>query len=262
MTPRLPAARRLLAGLLLPLGLAACDPAAPEAPAGAPAEAPAAEAPAAPAADRVEVSAARVRAQPTGAPNSAAFVTLKNPGAAAALVGAEATLAGAPVAGAVELHTHSAGADGAMQMRQVDRIDLPAGGEVVLQPGGLHIMLIGLKAGLTEGATVDLTLLFDDGSRKALSVPVQPVDASMGAHAGHGGHGAAAGDDKACGCGEGCACDKAGGAAASGGEKACGCEGDCTCGMEGGHGAGHGEMKGAGHGMGHGDGEAGGHGHH
>jgi hypothetical protein len=236
MTPRSPAARRLLAGLLLPLGLAACDPAAPEAPAGAPAEAPAAEAPAAPAADRVEVSGARVRAQPTGAPNSAAFVTLKNPGAAAALVGAEATLGGAPVAGAVELHTHSAGADGAMQMRQVDRIDLPAGGEVVLQPGGLHIMLIGLKAGLTEGATVDLTLLFDDGSRKALSVPVQPVDASMGAHAGHG--------------------------AAADGEKACGCEGDCTCGMEGGHGAGHGEMKGAGHGMGHGDGEAGGHGHH
>jgi len=193
--------RLLSIGLLLSLGLAACDPAAPEAPAGAPAaEAPAAEAPATPAADRVEVSGARVRAQPTGAPNSAAFVTLKNPGAAAALVGAEATLAGAPVAGAVELHTHSAGADGAMQMRKVDRVDLPAGGEVVLQPGGLHIMLIGLKAGLTEGATVDLTLLFDDGSRKALSVPVQAVDAAMADHAGHGeGHG----DMKGAGHGEG-----------------------------------------------------------
>ena len=33
-----------------------------------------------------------------------------------------------------------------MRMRQVEAIDIPAGGEVVLEPGGLHMMFINIAA--------------------------------------------------------------------------------------------------------------------
>jgi copper(I)-binding protein len=36
-------------------------------------------------------------------------------------------------------------------MHPVDGVDLPAGDELELKPGGLHIMLIGLEAGIETG---------------------------------------------------------------------------------------------------------------
>jgi copper(I)-binding protein len=50
---------------------------------------------------------------------------------------------------------------GMMQMRQVDAIDVPAGGSVELKPGGYHIMLLELAEPLTEGTMVPLTLRFE-----------------------------------------------------------------------------------------------------
>ena len=94
-----------------------------------------------------------VRAVPPGQPNSAAFMGLVNgTGAPRALVGGRSD-----VAEVVELHTHTM-EDGMMKMRRVERIDLPAGETVTLDPGGLHVMLIGLKRGLKPGDQIDLTL--------------------------------------------------------------------------------------------------------
>jgi copper(I)-binding protein len=122
------------------------------------------------AATRVEVMAARARAMPPSAANSAAFMTLRNPGPAAALVAARAD-----VSEAVELHTH-AHVDGVMKMRRVSEIELPAGAEIALEPGGLHVMLIGLNDPLEAGERFDLTLVFDDGSEKAVEVEVRSVE--------------------------------------------------------------------------------------
>ena len=62
-----------------------------------------------------------------------------------------------------------------MRMRKIDKIELPAGGEVTLQPGGLHVMLLGLKQDLNEGERISVTLKFSDGSSKTIEAPVRMV---------------------------------------------------------------------------------------
>lgn len=59
-----------------------------------------------------------------------------------------------------------------MRMHQVEAIDIPAGGEVTVEPGGLHMMFINLAAPLTQGQDVAASLLFD----KAGEVPVTLLD--------------------------------------------------------------------------------------
>jgi len=123
-----------------------------------------------PAANGVEVRDAYARAVPPGQSNSAMFMQLTNDsGTDRALVGAES-----PVCKAAELHTHIH-QGGMMMMRRIDRIDLPAGKTVALQPGGLHVMLIGLKRLLVPGESVDLTLIFADGSRQLVKGPVRRI---------------------------------------------------------------------------------------
>ncbi|MES9856182.1 MAG: copper chaperone PCu(A)C [Sedimenticola sp.] len=126
------------------------------------------------AADRVEAGAPYARAVPPGQPNSASFMVLTNNSSMDhALVAAESS-----VSNVVELHTHI-NDNGMMRMRRVDKIDLPAGKMVMLQPGGLHIMMIGLKRQLKPEESIDLTLAFDDGSKKMLSVPVRKLQMRM-----------------------------------------------------------------------------------
>jgi hypothetical protein len=110
------------------------------------------------------------RAVPEVVPNSAAFMTLRNAGDADRKLVAGRTSA----AGTVELHTHI-NDEGVMRMRQVPEIAIPAGGETRLEPGGLHIMLIGLKQPLQPGDTLELELEFDDGSSESLNVPVRKI---------------------------------------------------------------------------------------
>ncbi len=65
-----------------------------------------------------------------------------------------------PVAQRLELHTMARKGD-VMQMRQVDAIDLPAGRKVEFQPGGLHVMFIGITQPLALGSKVPVTLKFE-----------------------------------------------------------------------------------------------------
>lgn len=85
----------------------------------------------------------------------------------------------------VELHTMSMEGN-VMRMREVADIPLPAGQTVKLEPGGLHLMLMGLKQPLKLGDTFALTLEFERGGRTEVKVWVQqPKDAPA---AGHGQH--------------------------------------------------------------------------
>lgn len=118
-------------------------------------------------ADGIQVVDPYVRAMPPGAKVTAAFMTLRNGGADTKLVKAESK-----AAKNVELHNHVDN-DGVMEMRQVPAIELKANTETALQPGGLHIMMIGPTAALKEGDTVSLTLRFADGSSKTVEAPVK-----------------------------------------------------------------------------------------
>ena len=65
-----------------------------------------------------------------------------------------------PLAERVELH-RSTMEDGIHRMEKVESITVPAGGAVELAPGGLHVMLIGLKFMLMAEETVPVTLTFE-----------------------------------------------------------------------------------------------------
>ncbi len=115
-----------------------------------------------------------VRAVPASQEQTAAYMTLRNTGPKTVTL----TQAASPAARAVELHTVME-EGGVKKMRPVAKIDVPAGGETQLKPGGLHIMLIGLKQPLAEGAKVALTLTFADGSRRELTAPVKAIGSTM-----------------------------------------------------------------------------------
>jgi periplasmic copper chaperone A len=82
-----------------------------------------------------------------------------------------------PVAQRAEIHEMVMKGD-VMQMRQLPKgLELPAGQPVLLAPGGLHGMLIGLPKALSPGQTVPVTFVIEGKDKKRqtleLQVPVQ-----------------------------------------------------------------------------------------
>lgn len=128
------------------------------------------------AADQVTLSDPYARAAAPGQRNGVVYLGLANGSDQAhALVGA-----GSDAAESVELHTHLM-EGGMMKMRRVERMEVPPGGTLSLEPGGLHLMLIGLKRQLEPGQEIGLTLVFEDGTQTRISVPVRKVEAQKGA---------------------------------------------------------------------------------
>lgn len=82
--------------------------------------------------------------------------------------------ASSEMAGRVELHTMKMEGD-VMRMRQVDAIEVPAGKNVDLAPGGLHLMFMDLKAPLKTGTSFPMTLRFEKAGEVQVSVKVQPT---------------------------------------------------------------------------------------
>jgi copper(I)-binding protein len=65
----------------------------------------------------------------------------------------------------VELHTHQM-TDGVARMMEIGVIDVPAGGTAVLEPGGLHVMFMGLGGeGFDAGDRFTATLVFENAGR-------------------------------------------------------------------------------------------------
>ncbi len=63
--------------------------------------------------------------------------------------------------------------DGTMVMVNApEGFPIPAGSDLVLAPGGLHLMLMGLKQKLKDGDTFTLTLSFANSGDVTLTVPV------------------------------------------------------------------------------------------
>ena len=136
---------------------------------------------AAPPAAAVTATQAWARATVAGQRAGGGYLTLNGGAAADKLVGASA-----PVAERVELHSMSMDGD-VMRMRQVEAIDVPAGQAVELKPGGLHLMLMGLKQPLQAGSRFPLTLRFERGAPVTLDVAVEAAGAAS-APAGLGQH--------------------------------------------------------------------------
>ena len=121
----------------------------------------------------MEIIHPAIPAPPAGAKSAAGYLEIVNAGGAAdRLLGVETAIAKQAM-----LHSTDHGADGVARMIHLDAIDIPAGGTVLLEPGGLHIMLMGLTGPLTEGDMIPATLVFERAGRVAIEFS---VDAPVG----------------------------------------------------------------------------------
>jgi periplasmic copper chaperone A len=119
----------------------------------------------------VEVQKAWARATPGGARTGAVYMTLTAKGGSDRLVGVAS-----PVAGEAQLHEMSM-EGGVMRMRPLPAIELKAGVATVLKPGGMHVMLIGLKHPLARGDSFPLTLRFEKAGEQTVEVHVEKIGA-------------------------------------------------------------------------------------
>ncbi|QBF33649.1 copper chaperone PCu(A)C [Thalassococcus sp. S3] len=79
--------------------------------------------------------------------------------------------------------------DGVARMFHVDGIDIPAGESVALEPGGLHVMFMGLRDDPFEvGETFSATLVFEQAGEVDVVFNVEARDGSHGAGMDHSGH--------------------------------------------------------------------------
>jgi copper(I)-binding protein len=145
-----------------------------------------------PAGPAIEVDGVWARTSPAVATAGAVYFTVTNLGDVDdALVGASVDPS---VAAMVELHEtaaaddamgESAGEDttttmagtGMMEMRPVDRIDVPAGETVALEPGGYHVMLLDLAEPLVVGNTIDVTLSFEQFGEQVVTAEIRDTPA-------------------------------------------------------------------------------------
>lgn len=114
-------------------------------------------------------------ARATTGQTGAIYMTIKNAGSADDRLVSAAT----PVAGEVQLHIEI-NDNGVMKMRPVPAIDVKPKGQTTLKPGGLHVMLIGLKQPLKQGESFPLTLSFEKAGKLEVSVVVEKAGAMGG----------------------------------------------------------------------------------
>jgi periplasmic copper chaperone A len=171
--------RRLGLPLLLALGLLGCSKPATE---GSPEVAATGAAPAA--MEHGDTAGLRVHdswARPTSpiATVGAAYMTITNHG-----TGIDKLLgASSPVAAEVQLHG-STDDNGVMRMRPVDGLEIAPHGSATMDPGGMHFMLMELKAPLVAGSHFPLTLKFEQAGDVTVDIVVQE---GPGGHAHAGG---------------------------------------------------------------------------
>ena len=115
----------------------------------------------------VTVSGSWFRALPGKLP-AAGYFTLHNSGRTAVVL----TSAQSPGCGMLMLHmTHNM--NGMMQMMEVPKVDVPAGGTVTFATGGYHLMCTNPTPALRLGANMPVTLRFADGSQITTVFPVR-----------------------------------------------------------------------------------------
>jgi len=141
----------------------------------------------------LEIGHPWTRATPPSAKVGGGYLTVKNTGSEPdRLTGVETD-----ASGKAEIHEMKL-EGGVMQMRPVPAgLEIKPGETITLAPGGFHVMFMGLKEPLKEGALVKGTLVFEKAGRVPVEFKVEPIGATpatgpggnTGGHGGHGAHG-------------------------------------------------------------------------
>jgi len=117
--------------------------------------------------DPIVVRDAWIREPPPRSP-AAGYLVIENRGGEPVTLVALATEAAAQTE--IHIMEHK---DDRMTMRQVAELQVPAGEEVALKPGGTHLMLMELRRPLRDGDEVELLLRFGNGTEKRIQAPVR-----------------------------------------------------------------------------------------
>jgi copper(I)-binding protein len=123
------------------------------------------------AAGNLVITQAWSRATPGGAQVAGGYLTIENKGAL------PDRLLSASTSAARKVEIHEMALDkGIMTMRPVDGgLFIEAGKTVKFEPGGRHLMLLGLAAPLTEGSQVSVSLAFEQAGQVTVPFAVQGI---------------------------------------------------------------------------------------
>ena len=113
-------------------------------------------------------------ATPSGAKTGAVYMTIDNK----LSIADRLTGLSSEVAKKLQIHETKM-ENGIMKMREISGgLPVPAGGSVVLKPGGYHVMLIDLNRPLKAGETFPVTLVFEKAGKVSITVSVQSMGAT------------------------------------------------------------------------------------
>jgi len=113
-------------------------------------------------------------ATPSGAKIGAVYMTIDNK----LSIADRLTGLSSEVAKKLQIHETKM-ENGIMKMREISGgLPVPAGGSVVLKPGGYHVMLIDLNKPLKAGETFPVTLVFEKAGKVSITVSVQSMGAT------------------------------------------------------------------------------------
>ena len=125
----------------------------------------------------LEIGHPWARATPPTAPTGGGYLSVKNTGTEPDRL----ISISSPAAGTVQVHEMKMEGN-VMRMRELDGpLEIKPGETVTLAPGGMHLMMMGLKEPLKQGEKVPLTLVFE----KAGKIDVELVVVAMGASPKH-----------------------------------------------------------------------------
>jgi hypothetical protein len=121
----------------------------------------------------LEISGAFIRATLPRAPVGSAYLTIVNHGTSDdRLVSVTA-----PVGHEVQIHEMTV-SDGVMTMRELSEgLPVPQGETVRLEPGGKHLMIMGLAGPLEKGQSLELTLHFESAGEVVIRFDILSMNA-------------------------------------------------------------------------------------
>jgi copper(I)-binding protein len=123
----------------------------------------------------IAIEHAWARATPAGAKTGAAYLTVVNNGKATDTLVSAST----PVANEVQFHSVKE-ENGVSSMREMSTVEVRPGASVTFNPGGMHIMIVGLKQPLKEGQSFPMTVTFEKAGKFDVTIPVGKVGATQG----------------------------------------------------------------------------------
>ena len=114
------------------------------------------------------IAGAWARPAPVGGDTAAYLTITTGAGQADALLSASS-----PGANMVQVHEVSTDASGMTGMHPIDRLDIPAGTTVTLEPGGHHLMVMGVTSELAVGGKLELDLVFEHAGKIVVQAEIR-----------------------------------------------------------------------------------------